>query len=872
MQTILATPYTQFDAYQATKRIYRRFQEASKAFYGHIRGIANETEQKAYMILILKRLLVLYFLQQQGLLDTDPFYLSNRLRYMQQTCGPDTFYRHFFLPLCYERLSQQQQTHTDSVLFGTVPASGIPLFQKHAVECSYPAIAIADEAFIDVFAFFDSYQWRLGGHSTQTGNEVHPHILSYIFEQHIDQKQMGAYYTGEDVTTYIARNTIVPALFAAVKKQCPEALAKGTMAWQLLANNPNEYMSAPMYHTSYLPTETEREYKVRRTRYEQLTTLLQTGTVCDINDLITYNLDIMRFAENVILTCSQPNALLAFYRATEQMTILDPTCGSGAFLFAAITILEVFYSACLTRMQTLMDEQTYQAIWCDTSNHIGTAYHTLFEQIAHHPNRQHFVLTHIMANNLHGVDVMEEATEICKLRLYLALLASIPQSQDVPSLPSLNLHIHAGNALVGNAHSTDGYNASSSTLLSHPSYNDPQIRASDEPTDDTAGSLVSFGYKKSQQPFHWYEAFPRVMEKGGFDVIIGNPPYIEYSKVRHNYTVDGYEERSYGNLYAAVIERSLALCCSLESYVGLLVPLSICGSARFEHLRGTLMHEMSHLWLANFEIFPCRLFDGVFQRLSILLARRDQEQQCTIHTTRIHRWYAPERPVLINLINYTPVMYVGNAGGFPKLASKLQEGILDKIRRKSAGQCIASVLSMQKTSYFVYYQEATNYWTKAVCQVPFYKKNGVVMKPSHGRFLFFADESTAWTVMALMNSSLFYIWFATYSDGFHLSHALVKDFPVDREVYALKALPELAIQLQNDIQTHARISTRNTKPNPARQKEGLAIELEEYRMGYSKTILDEIDHVLARYYGFSDQEVDFIINYDSKYRMGSRGD
>src|SRR5260370_12408758 len=183
---------------------------------------------------------------------------------------------------------------------------------------------------------------------------------------------------------------------------------------------------------------------------------------------------------------------------------------------------------------------------------------------------------------------------------------------------------------------------------------------------------------KIKQPFHWYEAFPRVMESGGFDVIIGNPPYVEYSKVRQDYTVNGYEERSCGNLYAAVIERSLTLCRPQQSYLlqypqtdrkerenpmlaptppdmgnsngtmlhmssgfalGLLVPLSICGSARFEHLRETLMHMTSHLWLANFEIFPCRLFDGVFQRLSILLARRDQEQQCTIHTTRIHRWY-----------------------------------------------------------------------------------------------------------------------------------------------------------------------------------------------------------------------------------------
>jgi len=863
MQTILATPHTQFDTYQATKRIYRCFQEASKTFCERIQGITNGTEQKTYTILTVKRLLILYFLQKHGLLDADPHYLSNRLRYRQQTFGHDTFYHHFLLPLCYKRLGQEQQNHTGSVLFGTAPASGIPLFQKHALEYSYSAITIPDEAFIQLFAFFDSYQWRLDGHPTQTDNEVHPHILSYIFEQQIDQKQMGVYYTGEDVTTYIARNTIVSSLFATVKKQCPEALAKDARAWRLLINDTDRYMYAPMHSVDYLPTETVREHKVRRTRYEQLATLLRAGTVCDINNLVTYNLDILRFAEDVILTCRQPNVLLAFYRATEQMTILDPTCGSGAFLFAALTVLEALYSVCLTQMQTLMDEHIHQTTRYDKNNQVVAAYRALFEQIVHHPSRQHFILTRIMANNLHGVDVMEEATEICKLRLYLALLASIRQPQDIPSLPSLNLHIHAGNALVGNAHSTDGHDASFSAPYPLFSCNDHQIQASDE-------SAISNGYKKCRQPFHWYEAFPRVMERGGFDVIIGNPPYVEYSKVRRDYTVDGYEERSCGNIYAAVIERSLTLCHPQESYLGLLVPLSICGSTRFEHLRETLMQMTSHLWLANFEIFPCRLFDGVFQRLSILLARHDQGQQCAIHTTRIHRWYASERPLLIDLINYTPVTYVGNVGGFPKLVSTLQEGILYKIRQKSGGQCIASVLSTQKTAYFVYYQEATNYWTKAVCQVPFYKKNGAVMKPSHGRFLFFADESTAWMVMALMNSSLFYIWFATYSDGFHLSHALVKDFPVDCELHALKVLPELAIQLQNDIQAHARISTRNTRSDPARQKGGLTIELEEYRMGYSKAILDEIDHVLARYYGFSDEEVDFIINYDIKYRMGNK--
>ncbi len=78
----------------------------------------------------------------------------------------------------------------------------------------------------------------------------------------------------------------------------------------------------------------------------------------------------------------------------------------------------------------------------------------------------------------------------------------------------------------------------------------------------------------------------------------------------------------------------------------------------------------------------------------------------------------------------------------------------------------------------------------------------------------------------------------------------------------------LALQLDKDIQAHSKMSTRNTKPNLGTKKEGDKIEIEEYRMIRSKPIIDEIDRVLARHYGFTDEELDFIINYDIKYRMG----
>jgi hypothetical protein len=232
----------------------------------------------------------------------------------------------------------------------------------------------------------------------------------------------------------------------------------------------------------------------------------------------------------------------------------------------------------------------------------------------------------------------------------------------------------------------------------------------------------------------------------------------------------------------------------------------------------------------------------------------------SIYVTRIHRWYAAERLHLLPLIAYTPMQLAPRSGVFPKLASSLHEAILHKILEMARDSCIAAALSQRKTEHFVYYQEATNYWTKATCYVPFYRKNGVVMVPSHGRFLFFHDEITARTVMALMNSSLFYLWFATYSDGFHLSHALVKEFPVAQELYTVGELPLLALQLEEDVKRYARMSTRNTKTH--------RIEIEEYRMGQSKVLLDEIDTVLADYYHFTDDELEFIIHYDSKYRLG----
>lgn len=823
---------TPLSAERSLKHFYRRFMKAHSLLCWQIQGLDDEVARQAYALLLLKRLLVLYFLQKQGLLAGDLHYLFNRFLAMRCQHEENRFYSCFLLPLCHQYLACQEPPSFCDSLFGTLPTFGLSLFAPHPLE--QVPLSIPDSAFAQIFSFCETYHWHLDWRPT-LGTELHPDVLAYICEQQFNSQQMGVYYTGDDVTTYIASNTIVPSLLTTFQQR-----DAALIPWYLLAADPDRYISSALRSPSFLPAETECEYQVRRTRYLHLHALLQSGAIHDVDSLVTYHLNIVQFARDTIQSCSYPSHLLAFYDSLEQITILDPTCGAGAFLLAALDILLTLYTTCFIRLrETTLSKSS--SLNLPISPEILSCCQNLLAQARSPATCQRFLLTRILTANLYGVDLMEEAIQICRLRLYFSLLANISQPEDVLPLSALPLQIYIGNAVTGAIHA-----------------HDPAVCCTEAAT---ASSRTGFA-------FHWCQHFPQVLARGGFDIIIGNPPYIEYSKVRGNYQAQGYELKSCGNLYAAVIERALALCRE-TSRLGLIVPLSICGSRRFASLRAALLDQLALLWLANFEIFPCRLFDGAFQRLSILLGCYQPDTSPTVYTTRLHRWYSVERSYVIDLINYTAcALQVSGNLTFPKLASPSQEILWHKVLTRAGGQRLASVLTAHVTPHFVYYQEATNYWTKAVCHVPFYRKNGVIMPPQHGRFLYFANATTAQAVMALLNSSLFYLWFTTYSDGFHLSQALVAAFPFPRALLEHTDLSVLAVALEQDIHRHALPSTRNTHPN--KDQVPLAIELQEFRMSFSKPLLDEIDHALAMFYGLTTEELDFITQYDVKYRMGLR--
>ena len=133
----------------------------------------------------------------------------------------------------------------------------------------------------------------------------------------------------------------------------------------------------------------------RRSRYEAVRSKLSNGEIDDIDALITYNLDLHQFAHDVIENCEGPDLLRAFWKAITEVTILDPTCGSGAFLFAALNILEPLYEACLDRMQAFYDELNY-AVKKPHPKKFGD-FREVLERIEQHPNRRYFILKSLLS-------------------------------------------------------------------------------------------------------------------------------------------------------------------------------------------------------------------------------------------------------------------------------------------------------------------------------------------------------------------------------------------------------------------------------------------------------------------------------------------
>lgn len=946
-----------FDVEKVTKRFYDRFSKIRVEFLNFIEGIPEVADREWYASVMINRLMFVYFIQRKGFLDGDHDYLRNRLRACKEKAGDGkfyTFYRYFLIRLFHEGLGKRREERKSGLekILGKIPYLNGGIFDVHELESSRKygkSLEIPDKAFEKIFDYFDQYQWNLDERPLRADNEINPDVLGFIFEKYINQKQMGAYYTKEDITEYISKNTIIPFLFDSVRARCPHHFENvdGPTIWDLQMVNPDRYIYPSVQHgkdlklpsdvekgldTSSpnlikrrkswnktapedfaLPKEIWREVIARRDRYESFFKKLENGEIRNINDFITYNLDIRQFAQDVIDNCDDPELLQACWDSVYSITILDPTGGSGAFLFAALNILEPLYDACLEKMQSFLDE------WSDSSEKDHSKLYKIFteilKQIESHPNRRYFILKSIILKNLYAVDIMEEAVEICKLRLFLKLAAQVDPDDKkgnlgIEPLPDIDFNIRAGNSLVGFAtfaevkHSItskfdfddtmgkiqtkigkiDERAAATQMIFDKfrhlqtegKAYDIAELKQQlkkelavleDELNNYLAGEYgVREGDKvayakwvKSHQPFHWFIQFYSILKSGGFDVIIGNPPYVNFQKIEYTIRAN-YICHSCSDLFAICTERSYNIGCK-QARVGLIIPLSATSTEKMAALKSIINKNSNCVWTSYFSASdqPASLFTGVRHRLMVLLSEKGNLSEFKLQTTRFLKWFNPERENLFN--NF--ITYARTSGNsfdpFCKISSVTEILILEKLYRKKSLSHDTS-----ESGARIYYHNAPVHWGKVFDFVPHFQVGSSrPQQSSHVKPLFLPDQNSASVALCLLNSSLFYWFNWQYSNCRDLSAKDILRVPLDIKSMIpkiIKKLVKLANNLMADFKKHKSLYSRKVN--------GVITEFDSFYPGASKPILDEIDTVLAEHYGFTEEELDFIINYDIKYRMG----
>ena len=970
-----------FDREKVTKKFYDRFKTEHAAFLKFIKGIKAEGDLVWYTSLMLNRLMFVYFMQKKGFLDGDNDYLQNRMKKVREQQGKNkflSFYRYFLTRLFHDGLGKHEKERILEPelekLLGRVPYLNGGFFEVHQLEDRNPKIDIPDEAFERLFKFFNEFSWHLDDRPLSKGNEINPDVVGYIFEKYINQKQMGAYYTKEDITEYISKNTIIPFLFDAAKKRCAAAFKSGSSIWKLLSDNPDRYIYAAVRHgviddqgnviplpkeiaagikqvnkRDYwnrpatapfaLPTETWREHVSRRQRCLELREKLQKGEVAEINELITLNLDIWQFARDVFVNCESPELLRAFWHAIQTVTVLDPTCGSGAFLFAALNILETLYSDCLEAMgrfiltlpakatstsETTNDESVAEAVTAVAKGRGKpktmerfSDFTAVLSQISAHCGQKYFILKSIIINNLYGVDIMEEAVEICKLRLFLKLVAQVEKAEQIEPLPDIDFNIRAGNTLVGyvsldevrSARATETAGSSKQKLLldndaeeeirrieeealvvqrAFEQFRAQQTKHGGKVTAENKAELrrrlahldaefdhylaSEYGvncngknksafikWKASHQPFHWFVEFFGIMQQGGFDVVIGNPPYVEYGEVKEDYTIRGYRTESCGNLYAFMWERCLAIVARCGR-LGMIQPVAAVCTEGYEPLQAILRTSGSSI-VSNFNDRPSKLFDGLEHiRLCIILHQLGVSR--STHSTCYNKWQAIERETLFNLLMFVDTSSLNMGGAMAKVGSPIESSILGKLRAvrgrmlEYEGQGEWSIFYTRKLSHFV----------QILDFVPSIKDgSGTKREPSELKILSFESAEHRDVFLAILNSSTFYWMITVYSDCRNLNRREIEhvrfDFASPESASEVVQLCDLSRQLMSDI-------CRNSKTLTMRYKKYGELRIQCTYPKYSKLIIDRIDEVLGNHLRMTPSEIDFVINFDIKYRMG----
>ena len=317
-----------------------------------------------------------------------------------------------------------------------------------------------------------------------------------------------------------------------------------------------------------------------------------------------------------------------------------------------------------------------------------------------------------------------------------------------------------------------------------------------------------------------------------YDIIIGNPPYVEDSKSLSVPLV------KYGNIYANVLDHSVAHLND-GGVIGFVIPLSYVSTPRMKKIREKLSDNITEQYILSYSDRPDCLFSSVHQKLCVLFGRNVNKEQA-VYTSNYRYWYKEERKELFHSAEVVKNKFV-NCDFIPKIGNKTDSDVYKKI----VAHKTELIKLLEKNGSSVFLNMRAAFWIKAFLS----QHNGAEYKE-------FKCENTDYAnfCMCLLNSSLFWWYWICVSDCWHITRKELIGFMVP-DVVDFTVTNRLANLLERKLEdTKVFVGTKQTEY--------------EYKHKECVDIIHEIDDFMNSLYRLTNEESLYIKNFSYRYRIG----